>query len=310
MAGALGQALGRVTRTPVALTCAGRTDAGVHALDQVVHFDLPAERSAGSTRRPWSGRATASWRRPWWCARRRWRPAGFDARHSATARRYRYLVVNAPVADPLLAGLTWQVADPLDLRLDGRRGRRPPRRARLPGLLPPGARHHPRRPHQPAGDRRPLDPAERAGGVGGGSGSRTGHRPPPGSRAWSRWWGTCWPSRSRPTPSATRWCAPWSAPWSTWAGAASGPRTCCGSSVRRPPAGLPAGPSPGADPDGRPLRAVTGLPARSDSSYPGRSPGRAPEERTACVGPPPCRRESCPKIDRRTCRYRSSDQCN
>ena len=43
-------------------------------------------------------------------------PAGFDARHSATARRYRYLVVNAPVADPLLAGLTWHVADPLDLR--------------------------------------------------------------------------------------------------------------------------------------------------------------------------------------------------
>ena len=43
-------------------------------------------------------------------------PAGFDARHSALARRYRYLVVNAPVADPLLAGLSWHVADPLDLR--------------------------------------------------------------------------------------------------------------------------------------------------------------------------------------------------
>ena len=43
-------------------------------------------------------------------------PAGFDARHSALARRYRYLVVNAPVADPLLAGLSWQVGDPLDLR--------------------------------------------------------------------------------------------------------------------------------------------------------------------------------------------------
>jgi tRNA pseudouridine38-40 synthase len=43
-------------------------------------------------------------------------PADFDARHSATARRYRYLVVNAPVADPLLAGLAWHVADPLDLR--------------------------------------------------------------------------------------------------------------------------------------------------------------------------------------------------
>ena len=110
-------ALARVTRTPVALTCAGRTDAGVHALDQVVHFDLPADRSAGldpdavvqllqqpaGPGRSWSARPAIA-------------PAGFDARHSATARRYRYLVVNAPVADPLLAGLTWQVADPLDLR--------------------------------------------------------------------------------------------------------------------------------------------------------------------------------------------------
>jgi tRNA pseudouridine38-40 synthase len=43
-------------------------------------------------------------------------PPGFDARHSATARRYRYLVVNAPFADPLLAGLAWHVSDPLDLR--------------------------------------------------------------------------------------------------------------------------------------------------------------------------------------------------
>ena len=42
VAGALGTALARVARTPVALTCAGRTDTGVHALGQVVHFDLPA----------------------------------------------------------------------------------------------------------------------------------------------------------------------------------------------------------------------------------------------------------------------------
>jgi tRNA pseudouridine38-40 synthase len=42
VAGVLGEALGRVIQGPVTLTCAGRTDTGVHALDQVVHFDVPA----------------------------------------------------------------------------------------------------------------------------------------------------------------------------------------------------------------------------------------------------------------------------
>ena len=42
VAGAVETALGRICRTAVTLTCAGRTDSGVHALDQVVHFDVPA----------------------------------------------------------------------------------------------------------------------------------------------------------------------------------------------------------------------------------------------------------------------------
>ena len=84
-------------------------------------------------------------------------PPGFDARHSATARRYRYLVVNAPVADPLLAGLAWHVADPLDLRSmaaasDAVLGEHDFRAfcRRVPGTG--------RRADQPPGARRPLDP--------------------------------------------------------------------------------------------------------------------------------------------------------
>ena len=116
VAGQLAEALGRVVRSPVTLTCAGRTDSGVHALDQVVHFDLPAERSAvldpaALVKSCNSQLGPAIVVRDAAIA-----PPGFDARHSATARRYRYLVVNAPVADPLLAGLAWHVADPLDLR--------------------------------------------------------------------------------------------------------------------------------------------------------------------------------------------------
>ena len=116
VAGALAEALGRVVRAPVSLTCAGRTDSGVHALRQVVHFDVPAQRSG--TLDPASVVSSCnSQLGPAIVVRDAGvAPPGFDARHSATARRYRYLVVNAPVADPLLAGLSWHVADPLDLR--------------------------------------------------------------------------------------------------------------------------------------------------------------------------------------------------
>jgi tRNA pseudouridine38-40 synthase len=116
VAGALVEALTRVTRTDITLTCAGRTDAGVHALDQVVHFDLPAETSdsldPGAVVKSCNSQLGPA------IVVREAGPApdGFDARHSATARRYRYLVVNAPVPDPLLAGLAWHVADRLDLR--------------------------------------------------------------------------------------------------------------------------------------------------------------------------------------------------
>jgi tRNA pseudouridine38-40 synthase len=116
VAGALVEALGRVVQAPVSLTCAGRTDSGVHALQQVVHFDVPAGRSgtldpAAVISSCNSQLAPAIVVREAGVA-----PPGFDARHSATSRRYRYLVVNAAVADPLLAGLSWHVADPLDLR--------------------------------------------------------------------------------------------------------------------------------------------------------------------------------------------------
>ncbi len=114
--GVLGEALGRVIRAPVSLTCAGRTDSGVHATDQVVHFDIPAGAAAGldpaAVLKSCNSQLAPS------VAVLEAGPVGadFDARRSATARRYRYLVVNAPVADPLLAGLAWHVADPLDLR--------------------------------------------------------------------------------------------------------------------------------------------------------------------------------------------------
>jgi tRNA pseudouridine38-40 synthase len=126
VAGVLSEALTRVTRVSerLAITCAGRTDAGVHAAGQVVHVDLPAVLPTirrGGTSRTMAGADLVT------ALNRQLAPAvvvraaepapeGFDARRSATARRYRYLVWNAPAPDPLLAGTAWHVAAPLDLR--------------------------------------------------------------------------------------------------------------------------------------------------------------------------------------------------
>jgi tRNA pseudouridine38-40 synthase len=114
VAGALRQALERTARLSEApmITCAGRTDAGVHARGQVVHVDLPAIPYDG----PGLARALNRQLAPQVVVRRAEEVGpDFDARRSATGRAYRYLVWNAPEADPLLAPIAWHVSDPLDL---------------------------------------------------------------------------------------------------------------------------------------------------------------------------------------------------
>jgi len=115
VAGALRQALERTGRLsgPPLITCAGRTDAGVHARGQVVHVDLPPIPHDG----PGLARALNRQLSPEVVVRRAEEVGDdFDARRSATGRTYRYLIWNAPEADPLLAPVSWHVRDPLDLR--------------------------------------------------------------------------------------------------------------------------------------------------------------------------------------------------
>ena len=91
--GAVESALSFVAAHAVEVTCAGRTDAGVHARCQVAHFDTDAERSARSWTLGANSRLPASvavlWAKP--VAEK------FHARYSARARRYRYRIVNRPV---------------------------------------------------------------------------------------------------------------------------------------------------------------------------------------------------------------------
>ena len=112
VAGELTRALSRTLRQPVELTCAGRTDTGVHASGQVVHADVvgPVDTAAVV-------KAANAQLGPAIVVREAaLAPDGFDARRSARARRYRYLVLEAATGDPLLAPLAWHVRDRLDLR--------------------------------------------------------------------------------------------------------------------------------------------------------------------------------------------------
>jgi tRNA pseudouridine38-40 synthase len=86
-------ALSFVADAPLEVVCAGRTDAGVHAACQVVHFDSEAER----TPRAWQMGANTKLPRSvrvLWCL-----PVaqGFHARYGARARSYRYSLLNRPV---------------------------------------------------------------------------------------------------------------------------------------------------------------------------------------------------------------------
>jgi tRNA pseudouridine38-40 synthase len=110
--GVLTDALGLVLREPVALTVAGRTDAGVHATGQVAHMDM-----AGDVDTAWLVRRLARLLPPDVRVRAVTPvPAAFDARFSALRRHYRYRVATAPSgAEPLRARDTLSWPFPLDV---------------------------------------------------------------------------------------------------------------------------------------------------------------------------------------------------
>jgi len=106
-------ALSFVANHPVRVVCAGRTDTGVHALAQVVHFDTTAQRSE----RSWIFGANANLPKSVAVTWAREVDEAFHARFSAQARRYRYVIFNRPVRPTFLAyRVTWDHR-PLDAEL-------------------------------------------------------------------------------------------------------------------------------------------------------------------------------------------------
>jgi tRNA pseudouridine38-40 synthase len=103
-------ALSAVADHPLKTQAAGRTDAGVHAAGQVVHFDSAAPRG------PYAWLLGANSRLPPDIALRWVRevPAHFDARHSALARRYRYVIHNHRARSALAMNRAAWITDELD----------------------------------------------------------------------------------------------------------------------------------------------------------------------------------------------------
>ncbi|MDH5359362.1 MAG: tRNA pseudouridine(38-40) synthase TruA [Gammaproteobacteria bacterium] len=103
-------ALGKVANKPVRVHCAGRTDTGVHATGQIIHFDTDVVRSE----RAWVYGANANlpkevvilWAQPV--------DESFHARFSALKRRYRYVIFNRDVRPTFLAYRTSWCYRPLD----------------------------------------------------------------------------------------------------------------------------------------------------------------------------------------------------
>jgi tRNA pseudouridine38-40 synthase len=98
----------------VAVQGAGRTDAGVHALGQVAHFDLAAERDTDTVRDALNAHLRPQ---PVAILSAEKVPAEFDARRSAVRRHYRYRIANRRPDLALDRGRAWRVPRPLDAGL-------------------------------------------------------------------------------------------------------------------------------------------------------------------------------------------------
>ncbi|HGK7609283.1 TPA: tRNA pseudouridine(38-40) synthase TruA [Legionella pneumophila] len=106
-------ALSKVADSSISVVCAGRTDTGVHATNQVIHFDCEKDRSI----RAWIHGANTFLPKDICVKWGKEMPENFHARYSAVSRRYRYVIYNGAIRPGLLRGnVTWQYRQ-LDHRL-------------------------------------------------------------------------------------------------------------------------------------------------------------------------------------------------
>lgn len=109
--GDLQEALSQIANEPIFLHCAGRTDAGVHATGQVVHFDTHARRHLDA----WVFGTNAHLPKGISVRWARHVDFSFHARFKATSRRYRYVIFNHPIRPAILDTRTSWHYYPLDV---------------------------------------------------------------------------------------------------------------------------------------------------------------------------------------------------
>ena len=112
--GAIEAAVTRFSGEKARLTCAGRTDAGVHAIHQVAHLDLAKDWRTDTVRDALNAHLRPQ---PVAILSAETVPESFDARHSAIRRHYRYRILNRRSPAALTRAHVWHVPWPLDADL-------------------------------------------------------------------------------------------------------------------------------------------------------------------------------------------------
>ncbi len=106
----LEEILSQIANARIVVQCAGRTDSGVHASHQIVHFDSPADRPerawvmGSNTKLPSS--IAVQWAQPV--------SGEFHARFSAISRRYRYVILNTPARPSIMSGGVTRLSQEID----------------------------------------------------------------------------------------------------------------------------------------------------------------------------------------------------
>ena len=113
--GDLEHALEVALHHPVETTCAGRTDAGVHARGQIVSFDLDANEAAELSLARLQRSLNAITHEDVVVSELQQRAAGFSARFDAKAREYRYFIKNDTTPPLFARDFCWHIPQPLDV---------------------------------------------------------------------------------------------------------------------------------------------------------------------------------------------------